>query len=240
MPLARMKARNDVVWRKLGISQTARRYGVNRSTIWRWVRRAEKLHLNGNSFIATLPSRPKHHPNEIDSDTVSSILTLRKKLGRCAPILHAHLKREGLNISLSSVERILRRYKLTRKKKQAKDYLSIPRPVADYPGALVQMDTIHFVRSDYSRCYTFALIDLFSRKAYAEYHPNISHQISYQVILNAQKYLGFPFQTIQTDHGLEFSHSLSYLLRRKKIVLRHSRIRRPNDNAHIERLNRTI
>lgn len=240
MPHARMKARNDVVWRGLSKTQAANKYGVCRTTIWRWVKRAEKLQLNGNSMIETLPSRPKHHPNELDSEIVSSILTLRKRLGRCAPVLHAHLKMEGIIVSLSSVERVLRRYKLTRRKKQTKDYLPIPKPKADFPGSLLQMDTIHFVKADYSRCYVFTIIDLFSRLSYAEYHPNISHRISYSVILNAQKYFGFDFQTIQTDHGLEFSPSLSYKLRRKKIILRHSRIRKPNDNAHIERFNRTI
>lgn len=190
-------------------------------------------------MIDTLPSRPKHHPNELKPEIVNRILELRRQYKRCAPVIHAYLKLEGISVSLSSVERTLRRHRLTRRKKQAKDYTPTPRPVANYPGALVEIDTIHFVYPDYSRTYIYAVIDLYSRLAYAEYHKTISARRSYQVVLNAQKYFGFVFSTIQTDHGAEFSPALKDLLGRK-ITLRHSRIRKPNDNAHIERFNRTI
>lgn len=239
MPKARMKARNDVVWRKLGISQVARMYGVNRTTIWRWVKRAKQLNLNGNSMIDTLSSRPEHHPNELTPEVVNRIIELRRQYKRCAPVIHAYLLLEDIKISLSSVKRTLKRHRLTRKKKQTKDYTPTPRPVADCPGSLVEIDTIHFVYPDYSRTYIYAVIDLYSRLAYAEYHKTISAKKSYQVILNAQKYFGFSFSTIQTDHGSEFSPALKDLLGRK-VTLRHSRIRKPNDNAHIERFNRTI
>lgn len=240
MPKARMRARNDVVWRGLSVTAAANKYGVNRSTIWRWVKRAKKLKLNGNSMIDTLPSRPKHHPNELKPEIVKRVLLLRGRLGRCAPVIHAHLIHEGFKISVSSVTRTLRRYKLTRKKKQAKDYTPVPKPDASFPGSLIEMDTIHFVYPDFKRAYIYAVIDLYSRLGYAEFHTHINHQASLQVILNAQRYFGFKFNTIQTDHGSEFSPSLSYLLRRKRIVLRHSRVRKPNDNAHVERFNRTI
>ena len=42
---------------------------------------------------------------------------------------------------------------------------------------------------------------------------------------------------LQSDHGSEFSTSFS---ERARIKHRHSRVRRPNDNAHLERFNRTI
>ena len=46
-PKARMQARNDVVYgRRLTMQQTACKYGVNRSTIWRWV-----MPLGGEAFF---------------------------------------------------------------------------------------------------------------------------------------------------------------------------------------------
>lgn len=239
-PIARMRARNDVVWRGLSCEKAALKYGVVRSTVWRWVKKAERLNLNGNKYLWTETSAPKHHPNQLKPEIEKRIFKLRKELNRCAPVIHAHLRNEGITVSLSSVERTLRRLKLTRKKKQTVPYMTIPKPDPLYPGALVQVDTIHFVDSNYDRTYVYAVIDVYSRLAYAEYHCSISHKKSYEVILNAQKYFGFPFKTVQTDHGAEFSESLWFKLRRKGIVLRHSRIRKPNDNAHIERFNRTI
>lgn len=238
---ARMNARNDVVWRGLSCIEAARKYGVTRSTIWRWVKRANDLNIMGNSLIDTISSRPKHHPRELSPEVVSRILELRQELRRCAPVLHAHLKMEGISVSLSSVARTLRRHHLTPRKKQAALYKSVyRRPEASSPGTLVQMDTIHIQRRDGSRYYIYTIVDLYSRLAYAEYHTQLRQRHSLRIIQKAQRYFGFPFEMLQTDHGPEFSQGLSYWLSKKQVKLRHSRIRTPNDNAHIERFNRTI
>lgn len=44
----------------------------------------------------------------------------------------------------------------------------------------------------------------------------------------------------QTDHGPEFSTRFTHILARKKLAHRHSCVRQANDNAHVERFNRTI
>lgn len=234
---ARRLAVNDVRFGRCTVAEAAMKYGVVRSTVWKWMKRA---HPDHRVFIDTIPSRPKHHPNELDYEVIERVIQLRKKLKRCAPILHAHLKKEGVTISLSSVERILRRHRLTRKKKPADWYTPLPRPVSDKPGALVQMDTMHFIRPDGSRFYIYAVIDTYSRLGYAEYHTALAQRISYKVLMRAQKTFGFPFRMLQTDNGPEFKSWLQFTLGNQRIHLRHSRVRIPNDNAHIERFNRTI
>jgi transposase InsO family protein len=238
-PKARMNAHNDVVWRGMSHQQAALKYGVNRTTIWRWVKKGKWL--NGNSCIETKPSTPHHHPNRLNFEIVLRIIELRKKLnGRCAPVIHEHLRLEGINVSLSSVKRTLKRHGLIRKRKQPRYYTPLPRPVEHTLGSFVQMDTIHIVRSDYSRFYVYTLIDVYSRMAYAEYHPRLLQRTSFEVLLRAEKYFGFSFQMIQTDNGPEFKDGFLFHLSGKRIHLRHSRVRKPNDNAHIERFNRTI
>ena len=44
----------------------------------------------------------------------------------------------------------------------------------------------------------------------------------------------------QSDNGLEFSRYFEDRLKHKNIQIRHTRLGRPNDNAYIERFNRTI
>ncbi len=102
------------------------------------------------------------------------------------------------------------------------------------------MDTIHIVKADKSRFYIYTLIDIFSRLAYAEYYPKLSQQLSLQVVFHAQELFGFQFAMIQTDNGSEFKDWFQAALGKARVKLRHSRIRKPNDNAHIERFNRTI
>lgn len=240
LPKARMQARNDVFWGRLTVTQASHKYGVNRTTIWRWIKKAKKLKIYGNSYIYTLSSAPKSHPKRIKPEITDRIIELRRSLGRCSPIIHAHLRAEGIKVSLSSVERTIKRHGLTKKRKQHKDYKPFPRPKSDFPGAFVEIDTIHFVRPSSGRFFVYAVIDIFSRLGYAEYKSHISASESLKVILNAQKYFRFKFQVVQADNGPEFPPTLGYYLIRLKIRLRHSRVRRPNDNAHVERFIRTI
>lgn len=238
---ARFEAAKLVVKDGMRASSVARMYGVHRSTVGKWVKRfPRKLNQYGH-FISTLSSAPNHHPHQTPEELVERIITLRRKYKRCAPVIHVHLKMEGYQISVRTVGRVLKREGLIRKKKQSRFLKSIyPRPEAKLPGDLVQMDTIHVVRTNGSKYYIFCLIDVYSRLSYAEYSTNLKQSTSYKVVKNAQKVLGFNFKMIQTDHGPEFRNGFTYLLSRSSIKLRHSRIRHPNDNAHVERFNRTL
>jgi transposase InsO family protein len=103
------------------------------------------------------------------------------------------------------------------------------------------MDTIHFV--DWmtgERFYVYVVIDLYSRWAYVEVHDKLSQAVSLEVALRAQVQAGFQFQMIQTDNGPEFSKYFHDMLKARSIALRHSRVRQSNDNAHVERFNRTL
>lgn len=117
---------------------------------------------------------------------------------------------------------------------------NIPRPLAIAPGNLLQTDTVHLLDLDGVRWYLYTLIDLYSRWAYVEVQPRISQAASYDFLCRAQQAAGFSFVTIQADNGPEFGRGLYDRLVAAGITLRHSRVRRPNDNAHIERFNRTI
>ena len=237
MPKARKKATNLV---KKGYSPAlvARMYGVHRSTIGRWMKKSTNHNLE---HIQTGSSRPHSHPNQLPDKTVQQVIKLRKETGRCAVVLHHLLEEKGVKVSLSSVKRIIKRYKLIRKRKRRiEDGTRFKRPPATSPGSLVQIDTIHYVHTDYSRSYIYAVIDLYSRMAYAEHKSRISSMVSLDIINKVQKYFPFDLEVIQTDNGQEFGQKFLYYLNRKRIKLRHSRVKRPNDNAHVERLNRTI
>ena len=238
---ARFEAAKLVVKDGMKASQVALMYGVHRATVGKWVKRFPKRLNQYGHFISTLSSAPESHPHQTSEGTVERIIELRRKYKRCAPVIHAHLKMEGYLISVRTVGRVLKREGLIRQKKQSRFLKSIyPRPEAKLPGELIQLDTIHVVRADGLRYYIFCLIDIYSRLSYAEYSTNLKQSTSYKVVKNAQKYLGFNFKMIQTNHGPEFRDGFTYLLGRSSIKLRHSRIRHPNDNAHVERFNRTI
>lgn len=242
-PKARFEAAKLVLQGGLKKATVARMYGVHKSTVSRWIEKFPQGHKNFHNdfYISTASSAPKTHPNQTPQVMIDEIIQLRKKLGRCAPVIHAHLVEKGYSIHVRTVGRILKREGLTRRTRQAKYYkTNLKRPQALKVGDLVQMDTIHYMKSDGTRFYLYCLIDVYSRLAYVEYHPILRQNISFEVIKRAQKYLGFNFTLVQTDNRPEFKDGFLFLLSSSSIKLRHSRVRKPNDNAHIERFNRTI
>jgi transposase InsO family protein len=113
------------------------------------------------------------------------------------------------------------------------------RPLITAPGELVQTDTVHYVCPlTKKRRYVYTVIDLYTRMAYAEIYDRIGPGIAARVIARASKQFGFAM--VQADNGPEFSRYFEQTLAKHGIQTRHSRLHRPNDNAHIERFNRTI
>lgn len=219
--------------------EVARHLGYNQSSIVRWTQR--NPHDKRVKCIPTFSSRPHHHPKELGEEIVLAILAERKKSGRCAEVVHAELLRHGLVISLSSVKRTLDRHGLIQKRSPWKRYHPHEeRPLADKPGVLIEVDTIHFARSDLSRFFVYTLVDVCTRWAYAQAIDRISAQRSADFLFEAQRVAPFSFVTIQSDHGPEFSTHFSKQLRLQELMHRHSRVRKPNDNAHLERFNRTL
>lgn len=233
MPTVRRDAA-DMVRRGFNKEEVGRRYGVGSSTICKWVKKAEKI---GYHPIPTKSSRPKHHPKQLPSELVWKVFHQRIKNKRCAEVVHQELINQGIVISLSSVKRTLDRTGLLKKRSPWKRYHPhVDRPYPLVAGDLVQIDTIHLMISEKKRIYVFVLIDVYSRWVYARCYKRMSSKICVDFVKEAQKIASFKFKMLQSDHGPEFG---SWFVERIKKNHRYTRIGKPNDNAHIERVNRT-
>jgi transposase InsO family protein len=107
------------------------------------------------------------------------------------------------------------------------------------PGILIEIDSVHEGPPD-NRVSAYALIDVHSRWAYAEPSLRVNTWSTINFIKNAKTQAPFVFQTIQTDHGSEFSKQLTKVIGHTGIDHRHSRVRTPTDNGHVERFIRTL
>ena len=234
LPRVRMQA---VLLLRQGLStrQVARHLGYSQGVIVKWAARAP---FDGRETIPTRSSRPHHHPRELSSEVVRAIVTQRLKNGRCAEVVHAELAQQGIQVSLPSVKRTLDRQRLTKKRSPWKRYHApMERPDAIKPGDLVQIDSIHIVPRVGMRFYIYTLLDVYSRWAYARVSVRLNTHRSLHFVQEAQRLAPFQFSMLQSDHGQEFS---TYFTEQVKVTHRHSRVRKPNDNAHLERFNRTI
>ena len=218
--------------------KVARHLGYTQSAIVKW---CAKDPTGGFRRIETQSSKPKKSPRALKREIVQAIVRERVGRRRCAEHVYHALQKQGVPVSLSSVKRTLDRCHLRQKRspwKRPHDFT--PRPVASFCGALLELDTIHIIAPDGSRIYIYTVIDLYSRWAYAEVVERIGAHRSAGFARRAQKAAPFRFLMIQTDHGSEFSTRFTHRLLQRDILHRHSRVRQKDDQAHIERFNRTI
>lgn len=234
----RRDAVNLVKYRHWTMRKVARRFGVEPSTISRW---CKLPFATGFHELHTRSSCPKTHPNALRREIVEAIIEKRVGRRRCGQVIHQELLREGVSVSLPSVQRTLSRLGMLKKRspwKRPHDYTE--RPAVTHPGALLEADTVHIMLPDGSTLYVYTLIDLYTRWAYAEIATRISGAQSVRFVARAKAGAPFPFSMVQTDNGGEFQKMFRFRIYKLGMQHRYSRVRQSNDQAHIERFNRTI
>lgn len=263
LPKARAFAMRLLIREQLPVQLVANRCGVHRSTVWRWKRKWDKLNeriefgnpnrpsrpvslTNKLSFctwrIPTSISRPHTSPTAVSAELVRLVLAVRAQLKRCAEVVWHHLVTVlGVVVSLSSVRRILKRAGVASGRKNRVRRDNPRRPVVTAPGELVQTDTIHHVDPKTGRrLYYYTVIDLYTRMTHVILVPKLNAGLAARTVLEAQRLWGFTISMVQADNGPEYGRYFEQQMKRANIQTRHSRLHRPNDNAHIERFNRTI
>lgn len=224
-----------LVYRGWSTRKVARHFGYSQSTVVKWFKKSKET---GYGLIPTKSSRPKSHPKQLSENIVQKIIAIRLETKRTSEVTHQHLLNEGIKVSLNSVRRTIDRHGLMKKRSPWKRYHHHQdRPYPLKQGDLVQLDTIHRMISEKKRLYVFTLIDVYSRCAHAKAYGKMNGTTSVKFVSLAQRELSFNFEMLQSDHGPEFS---SWFVSRTKRSHRYTRIGKPNDNAHIERFNRTL
>jgi transposase InsO family protein len=234
MPRLRMQA-VDLLRQGWSVRQVSRYTGFSIGAISKWSKKAPD---DARMVIPTVSSRPHSCPHATSAAVEDRIAALRLKHRRCAEVVQHLLRQENIHVSLRTVKRVLKRRGLIKERsKHRKIRISPKRPIAAVAGDLVQLDTIHIHTFDGRRFYIYTLLDVHSRWAWAKVSMRITAGRTVRFLREAQEHAPFSFKMLQTDHGTEFSrHFTKYA----KTAHRFSRVRRPNDNAHLERFNRTI
>ncbi len=213
----------------------ARHFGYTQSCIVKWCKRAG---IVVGARIETRSSRPKSHPNSLSKEIIAKIVAARVEHKRCSEVIHEYLRRDEVDVSLSSVKRVLSRYNLLKKRspwKKTRKYPPLPNVAK--PGDLVEFDTVHLEKPG-SHKYVYTALDVYSRYGFAMVTDHISCRASVVFLRRVMKKM--KMKTVQTDNGSEFSLFFTDAVKRMGAVHRHIHPRSPNENGHLERFNRTI
>lgn len=219
--------------------EVARYFGYSQGTISKWCRKVK----DKKEFerIETLSSSPHTVANKIDKVLEYKIVDIRLNNKRCADIVHKIIIKQGEDVSLATVKRVLKRNGLTKKKSPwKKKRIYPPRPDVLQSGDLVQIDTIHLNRADNTRTYIYTAIDVYSRVSFAKRYDKCNTCNSINFLKYIIRNSDFNIKTVQTDNGPEFSKFFTDFTNRLNIKHRHIHPRSPNENGHLERFNRTV
>lgn len=224
------------------ISLTARHYGMKRDTIREWQKRFDRLGILG------LIER-SHRPKNLRTPTtswiiVNEIVNLRKKYPAWSKHkLHALLKEQGIEISESTIGRILKRKGLINKNVSQKRRRAALRPKARFPyglkisrpGDMVQMDTKYIMLPGGRRLHQFTAIDVLTKWRVLRVYSSLSSRNGKDFLLQCIASFPFPVCAVQTDNGSEFLKEFDRTCKEKRLPHYFIYPRTPKQNTYVER-----
>ena len=201
---------------KYGVSKTAKRFDINRRTIYRWIK----------SYDGTIESlrdksrKPKHHPNEHTEAEIKLIKDYKRNNKETGlVVLWVKLRKAGYTRTVQGLYHAMRRLGIYEKTpSKAKQSQAPEVPIAMYPGERVQIDVKYVPKECMSkelrymgeRYYQYTAIDEYTRKRYTYFTKEHSTYESTRFLEKVIKYYEFDIKLIQTDNGCEFTNRLSW------------------------------
>jgi len=228
--------------------KTCRYFGISQTTFYKWLNRHKKLGLKG---LEEFSRKPKNfRVSNIPYDTIDIIVKLRKQYPAWSKYkLKVILKRDyDQTISASTIGRILKKKNLINQIKSSKLKRAAKRRVKRQkaqkylkelsPGSLVYIDTKHLNFTG-AKFYQFTAIDSKTRIKFIKIYSKASSKSGQLFLGEAQKYMPFKIQNIQTDNGSEYLKYFHEELEKQSIPHYFADPYCPKQNARVERVIQT-
>lgn len=220
---------------------TARHFGIGRATFHRWLRRYRQQGLVGLNEYSRKPKRLRKPTTS--PEVAMRIVQLRKQFSAWSKYkLRALLTREGINISASTIGRILKRrgfidLRIARKRKKAAKHPRIRfqrgLKIAQ-PGDLIQMDTKHIMLPGGRRFYQFTAIDVLTKQRILRVYSSESSRNGAHFLNECASHFPFPMKAIQTDNGAPFLKEFEKRCRELNFTHYFIYPRNPKQNSYVE------
>lgn len=228
----------------VNISSLCRDFGISRMTGYLWLRRYQET--GSLTSVRELSRRPHYIPNRTSVEHEQQVIGLRNHYGWGAKKLRELLLREGQDMKVVTINRILKRNNLIHPKDSHRPALK--RFERKHPNELWQMDFKGDYRLPSGRCYPLSILDDNSRFAIGLYAlKRQDTETVYNCLIEAFKSYGVP-DAMLMDHGIPWwgnsnHHGLTRLsvrLINQGVKLHFSGIGHPQTQGKVERFHRTL
>jgi transposase InsO family protein len=222
-------------------------FGIDRTTGWRWLKR--RAEAGSIEELGEKSRRPIHSPAETKKPEQERVLALRKQYGWGGLKLEVMLRREGIELTVSTINRILRRHGVIAEEDSQQP--ARKRFEREKPNQLWQMDfkgVADAYAARHGRIYPLSILDDHSR--YAVRLTGLKQPTGAavdKVLISAFEECGVP-KAMLMDQGVPWwapsnGHGLTQLsvsLMKQGIRLYFSGIGRPQTQGKVERFHRTL
>ena len=235
------------------VSLTARHFGVGRSTVYRWLARFDRRHLETLEDRSSSPRR-RRRPTWT-TEQLRAVRALRERYPRWGKDkLRVLLRRIGIVLSTSMVGRILarllragdlrepRQRRISARKRAWRRPHAVRKPkdfVAAAPGDLVQLDTLDVRPLPGEVFKQFTARDVVSRWDVLELRTTASSRSATAILDALAARMPFAVRALSVDNGSEFMAEFEQACAARGIALLTLPPRSPKLNGSVERANRT-
>jgi putative transposase len=234
------------------VARTARHFGYSRPTVYRWLARFDRSHLETLEDASSAPRRRRRPTWTVGH--VAAVRATRDRYPRWGKAkLAIVLRRDGVRLSASMIGRILSRlrrtgelrepiYAIRRRMRSWRRPYAIRKPAdwtVERPGDLVQLDTVEIRPSEGHILKQFTARDVISRWDILEVHKSATARSAAAMLDALAERMPFPVRAISVDGGSEFMAEFEAACRDRGIALFVLPPRSPKLHGAVERANRT-
>ncbi len=225
-----------------GVTETCREFEVAKSTFYEWKNAYKR---DGVAGLKRKKPIALCHPRNLSEDVVDKILHIRRSYQLGPVRIMWYLERyHGINISESSVYRVLKRHKLNRLAKTApRRAIHTKRYSKSVPGHHVQVDVKFLTLNDEKgrkiRRFQYTAIDYATRIRALKIYPRHTQQNAIDFIKYVIEKFPFRIHTIRTDRGHEFQALFHWYVEDQGMRHVYIKPRSPQLNGKVERSHRS-
>jgi transposase InsO family protein len=221
-----------------------REFGISRTTGYRWRRRFEQV--GSITAVVERSRRPGRSPSQTAWQKEKRVVELRQEHGWGAKKIDVLLREEDTELTVTTINRILKRRGLVAKNDS--NAPALKRFERSAPNQLWQMDGKGQYHASDGTCYPLSILDDHSRYAVGLYAlPAFTAERVYPCLVHTFERYGVP-EAMLMDHGSVWwsttnGYGLTWLsvrLIEQGIHLGYGRVHHPQTQGKVERFHRTL